>query len=195
MVESLAPMWDEQRARGGGATPPGPPPSPPRTPAPLCELITEHVRTQLQVRTRLTQLFVYAVKGSPVLTAPAPSCSCATCCQTAASLVCAALQLQGCSAADVGDLTRRRLACAACRPAGPFPHVPLTAAQRAGSRRAAGRSQAPSDFRSCLRDAHLARAGHTYRSSRQLGRLCSLPRPSAGAPAALALSCKQPHYL
>ena len=50
MVESLAPMWDEQRARDHGATPPGGPPSRPRTPAPLCPAITEHVRAQFQAR-------------------------------------------------------------------------------------------------------------------------------------------------
>ncbi len=35
MVESLAPMWEEERLRCGGSGPPPPPPDPPRDPRPL----------------------------------------------------------------------------------------------------------------------------------------------------------------
>ena len=50
MVESLAPMWQEQRARNDGATPLGPPGSPPRTPHTLSPFVTNAVRAQYQVR-------------------------------------------------------------------------------------------------------------------------------------------------
>ena len=72
MVESLAPMWDEQRARDHGATPPGGPPSPPRTPAPLCPAITEHVRAQFQACSSLTpDLGVHPKTRTPLPVCPA----------------------------------------------------------------------------------------------------------------------------
>lgn len=39
MVESLAPMWEEERARCGGTGPPPAPPDPPRAPQPLCPTV------------------------------------------------------------------------------------------------------------------------------------------------------------
>lgn len=48
LVDSLVPMWHEERLRIGADIPP-PPPSPPRTPEPLCPAV-ESVRAQLQVR-------------------------------------------------------------------------------------------------------------------------------------------------
>lgn len=53
MVESLAPMWDEQRARNNGATPLQPPASPPRTPMTLSPFVTDAIRAQYQVDTLL----------------------------------------------------------------------------------------------------------------------------------------------
>lgn len=50
MVESLAPMWEEQRARNQGATPLQPPGSPPRLPHTLSPFVTDAIRTQYQVR-------------------------------------------------------------------------------------------------------------------------------------------------
>ncbi len=47
MVESLAPMWDEERGRCAGTVPP-PPISPPRHPRPLCPTV-DFVRRQFQV--------------------------------------------------------------------------------------------------------------------------------------------------
>ena len=48
MVESLAPMWDEERQRCGGTGPPDPPPDPLRNPQPLCATV-DFVRAQFQV--------------------------------------------------------------------------------------------------------------------------------------------------
>lgn len=48
LVESLIPMWDEERQRSEGRLPESPP-SPPRTPAPLCRTVDD-VRAQFQVR-------------------------------------------------------------------------------------------------------------------------------------------------
>ncbi len=48
LVDSLLPMWEEERARCGGSIPPRPP-SPPRTPRPLCPAV-EALRAELQVR-------------------------------------------------------------------------------------------------------------------------------------------------
>lgn len=48
MVESLAPMWDEERQRCGGRGPPDPPPDPLRDPKPLCATV-DFVRAQFQV--------------------------------------------------------------------------------------------------------------------------------------------------
>jgi hypothetical protein len=48
MVESLAPMWDEERQRCGGSLP-EPPPEPPRTPQLLSHAVTA-VRQEFQVR-------------------------------------------------------------------------------------------------------------------------------------------------
>ena len=82
MVESLAPMWDEQRARDHGATPPGGPPSPPRTPAPLCPAITEHVRAQFQACSPLrtpapnTRSRCPSEDPNPAPCLPSPSMSC-----------------------------------------------------------------------------------------------------------------------
>lgn len=47
MVESLQPMWDEEKLRIG-SSPPAPPPEPHRSPIPLCQHV-EVVRAQLQV--------------------------------------------------------------------------------------------------------------------------------------------------
>ena len=46
MVESLIPMWDEERVRCSGVLPEGPA-SPPRNPGPLCQTV-EDVRAQFQ---------------------------------------------------------------------------------------------------------------------------------------------------
>ena len=48
MVESLAPMWDEERQRCGGTGPPSPPPDPARDPQPLCPTV-DFIRAQFQV--------------------------------------------------------------------------------------------------------------------------------------------------
>ena len=48
MVESLAPMWDEERERCGGAEPPTPLPDPPRAPQPLSRTV-DSVRAHFQV--------------------------------------------------------------------------------------------------------------------------------------------------
>lgn len=48
MVESLAPMWDEERQRCGGTGPPPPPPDPPRDPQLLCRTV-EDERAKFQV--------------------------------------------------------------------------------------------------------------------------------------------------
>ena len=48
MVESLAPMWEEERLRCGGSGPPPPPPDPPRDPRPLCPAV-DATRAQFQV--------------------------------------------------------------------------------------------------------------------------------------------------
>ncbi len=48
LVESLAPMWAEERARCGGRIP-SRPPSPPRHPQPLCAAV-EATRQDLKVR-------------------------------------------------------------------------------------------------------------------------------------------------
>ncbi|KAK9800903.1 hypothetical protein WJX73_009005 [Symbiochloris irregularis] len=48
MVESLAPMWEEQRRRNDGATPLRAPSSPPRTPHTLSPFVTDAVRAQYQ---------------------------------------------------------------------------------------------------------------------------------------------------
>lgn len=47
MVESLGPMWDEEKLRIGHS-PPTPPPGPERNPEPLCAYV-EHIRAQFQV--------------------------------------------------------------------------------------------------------------------------------------------------
>lgn len=47
LVESLLPMWEEERGRCGGRVP-GRPPSPPRNPRPLCPAV-DAVRVELQV--------------------------------------------------------------------------------------------------------------------------------------------------
>ena len=47
LVESLVPMWDEERQRSGGELPTAPP-LPPRNPGPLCKTV-EDVRAQFQV--------------------------------------------------------------------------------------------------------------------------------------------------
>lgn len=47
LIESLIPMWEEERSRCTGDLPKGPP-SPPRTPGPLCQTV-EDVRAQFQV--------------------------------------------------------------------------------------------------------------------------------------------------
>ncbi|BDA47990.1 probable DNA polymerase zeta catalytic subunit [Coccomyxa sp. Obi] len=47
MVESLAPMWDEERQRCGGTGPPPPPPDPPRDPHPLCTTV-DTIRAEFQ---------------------------------------------------------------------------------------------------------------------------------------------------
>ena len=47
MVESLGPMWEEERIRIGHS-PPDPPPAPERHPEPLCAYV-EHIRAQFQV--------------------------------------------------------------------------------------------------------------------------------------------------
>lgn len=52
MVESLAPMWDEERQRCGGTGPPDPPPDPLRNPQPLCATV-DFVRAQFQVSLHL----------------------------------------------------------------------------------------------------------------------------------------------
>ena len=49
MVESLAPMWDEERQRCGGTGPPPPPPDPPRDPQPLCTTV-DTIRAEFQVK-------------------------------------------------------------------------------------------------------------------------------------------------
>ena len=51
MVESLAPMWDEERQRCGGTGPPDPPPDPLRDPKPLCATV-DFVREQFKVLRR-----------------------------------------------------------------------------------------------------------------------------------------------
>lgn len=48
MVESLVPMWDEERQRCGGTGPPSPPPDPKRDPQPLCPTV-DFIRAQFQV--------------------------------------------------------------------------------------------------------------------------------------------------
>ena len=49
VVESLIPMWQEEKLRCSGHLPEGPP-SPPRTPEPLCKTV-EDLRAQYHVRT------------------------------------------------------------------------------------------------------------------------------------------------
>ena len=49
MVESLAPMWEEEPARCGGTGPPSPPPDPLRDPQPLCPAV-DATRAQFQAR-------------------------------------------------------------------------------------------------------------------------------------------------
>ena len=49
MVESLVPMWDEERQRCGGTGPPDPPSDPLRNPQPLCATV-DFVRAQFQVQ-------------------------------------------------------------------------------------------------------------------------------------------------
>ncbi len=55
MVESLAPMWEEERLRCGGSGPPAPPPDPPRDPQPLCPAV-DATRAQFQARSPRTAL-------------------------------------------------------------------------------------------------------------------------------------------
>ncbi len=47
MVESLAPMWEEERQRCGGTGPPPPPPDPPRDPQELCPTVAA-IRAEFQ---------------------------------------------------------------------------------------------------------------------------------------------------
>ncbi len=61
MVESLAPMWEEERQRCGGSLP-DPPPDPPRTPQLLSHAVTA-VRQEFQVGRRGGGLGVDLVIG------------------------------------------------------------------------------------------------------------------------------------
>ena len=62
MVESLAPMWDEERARCGGTGPPAPPPDPPRDPRPLCTTV-DIIRAQFQARAYCGGLLIFISPG------------------------------------------------------------------------------------------------------------------------------------
>ena len=62
MVESLAPMWDEERQRCGGTGPPDPRPDPLRNPQPLCATV-DFVRSQFQVGVHRSVPFGDAILG------------------------------------------------------------------------------------------------------------------------------------
>lgn len=74
MVESLAPMWEEERARCGGTGPPSPPPDPLRDPQPLCPAV-DATRAQFQVRS-FCEHFMHLIRMMISLTAVATGSFC-----------------------------------------------------------------------------------------------------------------------